>query len=378
MRAQKVSITSKVKDVAGRWHWTSVTITSNRIKPVLGARYYLRVGGRSEPVGSDPDLAYVAWKNRQILLQAEAAGITLPAQRRDRTTIDGAIAAYLEEVQTNKSPRTHTAYKQSLKLFRDSIQVKTYLDEILRRDILVGYPLMLKKEGAGKRTVYNRFENVMSWLKAVGVRFSPPIKKSDWPKYSEREVEAYSTEELKKIFNACAGIRCRLILQTFLVTGFRDGEVAHLYYSDFATNKVHVTAKPEWGWHPKTHEERSVPVDPAFVKAIQARHKLHPTEKLVFPNSGGRPDGHLIRVVKRAAKAGGITGRVDSHKFRATAATRWSGGKQRFGVQAIQKMLGHKNIATTMRYLAIEDFDSAETQQKVQAANADLGLDFSP
>jgi hypothetical protein len=78
----------------------------------------LRVGGKLEPVGSYPELAYVEWGNREICLRAEAAGITLPAQRGNRTTINDAIASYLEEVQTNKFPRAHAAYKQSLGLFR--------------------------------------------------------------------------------------------------------------------------------------------------------------------------------------------------------------------------------------------------------------------
>jgi hypothetical protein len=53
MRAPKVSLTSKVKDPNGRWHWSPVTITLNRIKPIASARYYLRVGGKTEPVSSD-------------------------------------------------------------------------------------------------------------------------------------------------------------------------------------------------------------------------------------------------------------------------------------------------------------------------------------
>jgi hypothetical protein len=91
MRAPKVSITSKVKDERGNWRWSYVTVTANRIKHVEGARYYLRVNGRPEPVGGDPEVAYAAFTNRQLGIQAKARGIVLPSHGSNPTMIDGAI-----------------------------------------------------------------------------------------------------------------------------------------------------------------------------------------------------------------------------------------------------------------------------------------------
>jgi len=50
--------------------------------------------------------------------------------------------------------------------------------------------------------VYNKFENVMSFLKTNGIRGL--VKKNDWPRYAEEEPEMYEPAELDKLFKACA------------------------------------------------------------------------------------------------------------------------------------------------------------------------------
>jgi integrase/recombinase XerD len=49
-------------------------------------------------------------------------------------------------------------------------------------------------------SVYNKFENVMTFLKANKVR--DIVSKTDWPRYTEEEPEIYEPEELTKLFNA--------------------------------------------------------------------------------------------------------------------------------------------------------------------------------
>jgi hypothetical protein len=49
--------------------------------------------------------------------------------------------------------------------------------------------------------VYNKFENLMSFLKAQGVRGL--VGKNDWPRFTEEEPEIYEPAELDKLFATC-------------------------------------------------------------------------------------------------------------------------------------------------------------------------------
>ena len=71
------------------------------------------------------------------------------------------------------------------------------------------------------RSVYNKFENVMTFLKANGIRGL--VGKNDWPRYTEEEPEIYEREELDKLFAKC-GAEERLWYEFFLMTGMREQE----------------------------------------------------------------------------------------------------------------------------------------------------------
>jgi hypothetical protein len=51
------------------------------------------------------------------------------------------------------------------------------------------------------RTSHNRFEHVLSFLKANGI--VKLARKGDWPKFIQREPESYELEQLEKFFGAC-------------------------------------------------------------------------------------------------------------------------------------------------------------------------------
>jgi len=83
---------------------------------------------------------------------------------------------------------------------------------------------------------------------------------------------------------------------------------------------------------------------------------------LVFPNSLGKPNGHLIYVVKRVAKKAGITGRVDNHKFRSSAICRWL----RAGVTVydVADYVGHESPAMILRYYKKINLEKKENRDK--------------
>jgi integrase len=87
---------------------------------------------------------------------------------------------------------------------------------------------------------------------------------------------------------------------------------------------------------------------------------------LIFPSAGGVVDTHLIRITQRIAALAGIKGRVDNHKFRATAITFWlRAGNTIFDVMA---WAGHGSSATVQRYAAKLQLENRENRRKATRA----------
>jgi integrase len=158
---------------------------------------------------------------------------------------------------------------------------------------------------------------------------------------------------------------------------------------DFKHKLISVWSKPELGFRVKDKEERRVPVPDSLIEALLER-KRKATSLLVFPAKNGQPDGHMLRTPqKRALRAGLNCGECITksekccaehpvcrhwglHKWRKTFATLHSEA----GVSApsIRTWLGHSDLATTLRYLAVADLRSEKTRTQVNATFVSLGM----
>jgi integrase/recombinase XerD len=162
----------------------------------------------------------------------------------------------------------------------------------------------------------------------------------------------YETEELGKLFAACDAEE-RLWYEFFLMTGMREQEVMHTYWSDvnFAASTVRVSHKPDRNWMPKAYKEREIPIPTKLVKALKARRaKSDKTCNLVFPTSGCNPKLDFLDCLKACAERAELDQETFwLHKFRATFATRclWPV----VDLRTVQHWLGHSDIESTMRYL---------------------------
>ena len=200
------------------------------------------------------------------------------------------------------------------------------------------------------RSCWNKFANVMSFLKANGVRRL--VRKNDWPRYTEEEPEIYEDEELGKLFNACDSLE-RLWFEFFLITGMREQEVMYTYWSDinFSAATVRVSHKPDRRWTPKAYREREIPVPDKLITSLKAwKAKSNKACSLVFPTSGSNVKLNFLDDLKAVAERANLN-KDDFylHKFRATFATRclWKG----IDLRTVQAYLGHKDLESTMRYL---------------------------
>ncbi|HEX3740236.1 MAG TPA: site-specific integrase [Terriglobales bacterium] len=316
-------------------------------------------------VGKDAQDAAARRLRKEAELNAVIHGVTVAPDKSDskHRPIGAAITAYLEETKLTKKPKTLAAYTTALDYFQESCH-KMYLEEIERHDMLKFSAFLRDDKNQAPRSCWNKFANVMSFLKANGVRGL--LKKTDWPRFTEEEPEIYEESELSKLFSACDEEE-RLWFEFFVMTGMREQEVMFSYWSDvnLTASTVRVTHKPDRNWTPKAYKERELPIPAKLTKKLKAwRKKSAKGCNLIFPTTGYKPKLDFLDCLKAVAERA----KLDKenfwlHKFRATFATRclWAG----VDLRTVQLWLGHSDMESTLRYLKPSRSD--ETRAKVNA-----------
>jgi integrase/recombinase XerD len=366
MANREVNLTKRVQTPHG-WRYCRVLLSANgRVKPdivvvngkeerhVEGA-YYLewREGAKRVrlSVGKDPQDAGARRLRKEAELNAVNNGVAVVTEngQNGHRSLAAAVTEYLEETTLTKKPKTLAAYKTALSYFTESCP-KLFLDDIDRKDLLKFSAFLRDDKEQSPRSCWNKFANVMSFLKANGIRGL--VKKNDWPRYTEEEPEIYESEELDKLLAACDAEE-RLWYEFFLMTGMREQEVMYTYWSDVnvAHATVRVSHKPDRAWTPKAYKEREIPIPEKLVKSIKAwKAKADKTCGLVFPTAGCKPKLDFLDCLKAVAERAKLDqGNFWLHKFRATFATRclWAG----VDLRTVQQWLGHSDMESTMRYL---------------------------
>ncbi len=210
----------------------------------------------------------------------------------------------------------------------------------------------------------------------VRVRFLPPVR---------RLPVLFSTVELDRLMLAAAP-RERLLVLLLGASAERVNEILHTQVGDVSwlpdgLAEIRVTAKPEAAWRPKTHQERSIFLPPgvarelaAYVAQLRAEGRGEPTDWLfqvsprlarVRPSrarkvpAGRRPARWANPYPKMRAvfrRAGLYTRGRLHHLLRKAAATAWL--RAGVDVKTVSEMLGHADVATTLRHYVIADDDS--------------------
>lgn len=278
--------------------------------------------------------------------------------------LDAAIDSYLAEIKSGRKKKTHQAYAVALRYFFDCCGNKPMKD-ISRGDLIKFSAFLRDEKEQAPRSVYNKFESVMTFLKHHDIRGKDlKIKVHDWPKFVDEEPEIYEQDMLDKFFAAC-DVDELLLFEFFLMTGMREQEV--IYATDrcvnFASYSVSVKHNPEHDWTPKMYKERSIPVPKALIQKLKAMLVKRGKGGLLFPTKSGLPKYDFLDMAKGIAKRAGIDrGEVWLHKFRATFATRslWAG----IDLRTLQDWMGHTDLASTMRYLKP---NRVGMQEKVEA-----------
>jgi integrase len=315
------------------------------------------------------------WQNELTQQRADArVGIVRPTARvrptpasdADATgrSLRDAISSYLLEVEAHKKPKTFSAYRTALTYFLESTH-KPLVESIERADLLLFKTFLRTKKHQSDRSVANKFENLMTFLKAQDVRIK--LSKHDWPVYTQEEVSTYTDDELKKFFAACNETE-KLWFRFFYETAMREQEVIHAEWSwiDFENNTATVRENKRFGFKPKAYKGRLIPLKSELLALLKTwKAKSNSTCGLIFPTSGCNPKMDFLDVCKRIAGQAGLTD-FYLHKFRATRATHLL--QNGMDITSVQKILGHNDLESTQRYLGAQRTELLQAQVEQMAS----------
>jgi integrase len=259
------------------------------------------------------------------------------------------IPEFLDQLKSEGAARkTQMWYGNHLNKF--AAHCPKPLQEITTRDVYD-----FRQTIADPHTQYNALRAIKKFLKANGLDL-----KIVMPTYTEPEPQEYSCAQLTALF-AAADERETRLFKFYLLSGCREGEVQHSTYDCLTSDHFVVREHSEWGWAPKKKKTRFVPV-PASLSTLIGSGK-----GLIFPNRDGRPNGHHHRTLQFLAKRAGLNpAEFWLHKFRSSAATRWL--RAGFNVQEVAAFLGHSDLKTVLRYLALASTGSDRVKGLVNSA----------
>lgn len=250
----------------------------------------------------------------------------------------------------------------------------TYLDE-LTEEIVLRWYAALRKRGNSDRTINNKHTSLFGFLRWAGVETRKLAAKA--PRYTEKAVEIYSTEQLKAFFACIKNDYHRIVFETLLKTGMRMQEAMFLEWHeiDFARGTIRVSEKDDLGFVIKDRAGRTLPIPTDLVKHLKQWKEKH-GGRLVLGTTNDTPNWKWLPLLKRLARKADLNcghcrgcrernecERWYLHKFRATFTT----SLLRAGIDArtVMSFTGHEDLATVMRYLS--PAEGAETQSKINA-----------
>lgn len=218
----------------------------------------------------------------------------------------------------------------------------------------IRYYLACEKErGVSDRTLENIRANLSAffqWMTLEELIQKNPCLNIKPIKYKDEVRVPFSDVELDSIRSACKSLRERALIEVLLTSGVRVSELAGMEIGDidFQTLTVHVK-------HGKGNKERITFIN-NVAKTYLQKYLLSRTETIsaLFCNARHTPlNSNGIRyILKEIEEQSGVSN-VHPHRFRRTFAT--SLANRGMKVQEIQKLLGHKNIATTMEYVCTDE-----------------------
>jgi len=261
------------------------------------------------------------------------------------------------EAKQNLSPRTLEQYSQALEYLERECPKMPKKPEPIRK-------ALGKVQNIWVRDAYWRVWRAFFRWCWWEYDIPNPMDRVEKPKPEEIEPRVLEREELAMVVAAAVNLRDKAIVSLALDAGVRASEFGHLSISDIGSDTV-------WLWG-KGRRRVRVPISPEVRHLLQILidHDGHSgPQALLFSGQNGQPLSRfaVYRIVRHCMEQAGIPGpKRGSHLLRHSLATNFlaNGGD----LSTLQRIMRHKNIATTQKYVHLAMHDVVEKHHQYSPA----------
>lgn len=242
---------------------------------------------------------------------------------------------------------------------------KSSITDVSTEDIET-FKLELKKENYTAKSISRKVNSIKSlfrYLQSDKQIEDNPANQVSHPKYEVSPPRALTKLEYRALRDASRDdIRLSAIIEILLQTGMRIGELANLSLEDIDIPKKQVVIKAY-----ESHSGRTVPLTNAAIKALEEYLKDRPKtqDSTLFVTKTGNP--FLVRNIRTAIdryyKLAGIQNAKVNDLRHTFIMQQLSAGTP---LTYLSKIVGHKRISTTEKYLKMLDNQVEKDAVKIE------------
>lgn len=232
-------------------------------------------------------------------------------------------------------------------VFLEKLEKKGVKD--ITRNDLEAFTGKLSKDGYTPKSVSRKINSIKTFyrfLRNHNFIAVNPAMEIKHPKYETKPPRVLSKMEYRALRDACRGdSRIYAIVELFLQTGVRIGELANLTLDDIKEKEITIQ-------DPNNGDKRIIPLNKAAKQAVENYLIVRPKtpQRTIFVTKTGKP--LLIRNIRttidRFFRIAGIQGAKINDLRHTFIAHHLASGTP---ITIISKIVGHKRVSTTEKYL---------------------------
>lgn len=252
--------------------------------------------------------------------------------------------------EKSRSAATIVAYSKDIDQMDSFLREKgkNNVEDITKEDI-EGFLAKLAESGYTPKSLSRKINSIRTFyrfLKTKGLVTEDPSLQVAHPQYQLAAPRILTPTEYRALRDASRqDTRMFAVIELLLQTGVRIGELAELRLSDVEAEGLRIRPFEK-------HEERVVPMNKSAREALERYIKIRPEvkEDRIFVTKSGRP--FLIRNIRTAVERYFRLAEIKGAKVNDLRHT-FIAHHLKHGVSLVllSKIVGHKRLSTTERYL---------------------------